>query len=273
LTLQTLPGETSDPPVRRTALSSGVVTYTDEGARGAPALVAIHGVPGSGRDFRYLAPQLVGHIRFVRIDLPGFGGSDPSPRAVDTLTGRAEAVGELADLLGLDSFAVLGHSLGGATALTLAARNEARVRLLALVASVGLRRHRGLGMSPGTFVLLARGLQSRLLSRVLLPIARAQYRRRRIPGADEMAAQDFAIHFRAIAAVDFGLLRKAAEGPLPPTLVAYAADDRLVEPRIAEELIRTLPTARVLAFPDGGHNLQKTRAVEVAAAIRSALHC
>jgi pimeloyl-ACP methyl ester carboxylesterase len=271
LVLPTAADETSDPPVERATLSTGVITYTDEGKKDAPALVAVHGVPGSVRDFRYLAPHLSGHVRFLRIDVPGFGGSDPSPSAVDTLVGRAEAVAELAGRLHLDSFAVLGHSLGGATALTLAARHAARVRMLVLVASVGLRRHRGLGMSPWAFALFARGLRSPLVSRFLLPIARAQYRRRRFPGADEMDAQDFAVQFRAIAATDFGLLRKAAAGPLPPTLVAYATDDRLVEPRIAEELLRTIPAARALAFSEGGHNLQKTRAVELAAAIRSAL--
>ena len=38
-----------------------------------------------------------------------------------------------------------------------------------------------------------------------------------------------------------------------------------------EELARSMPGARVLAFPEGGHNLQKTRARELAQSIREAL--
>jgi pimeloyl-ACP methyl ester carboxylesterase len=53
--------------------------------------------------------------------------------------------------------------------------------------------------------------------------------------------------------------------------VAYAADDRLVEPRIAEELAQAIPTARALRFEEGGHNLQKTWAADLGAAIRGEL--
>jgi pimeloyl-ACP methyl ester carboxylesterase len=45
----------------------------------------------------------------------------------------------------------------------------------------------------------------------------------------------------------------------------------MVETAIQEELERTLPRARVLAFDDGGHNIQKTRAVELGRAIRALL--
>ncbi len=265
------PGPTSDPTPERALLPGGAVSYVDEGPRGAPAILALHGVPGSLRDFRYLAPQLTANVRFVRMDLPGFGGSDPADAAVATLPGRARAVLGLTEHLGLSTFGVLGHSMGGATALVLAAAHRERVWLLALVASMGLSRHRGLGMSPRAFAFFSWGLGSRPLSGLLLEVARWQYRRRRFPGVDQMEARDFALQFRAIGATDFGLLRRAAAEALPPTLVAYAADDPLVEPRIAQELLRAVPHARALRFETGGHNLQKTRAAELAEAIRQEL--
>src|SRR5262249_23338585 len=111
----------SDPEPRRLDLPHGVLAYTDEGPRGAPALIAVHGIPGSGRDFRYLAPQLTPDVRVLRVDLPGFGGSAPVEDAVATLRGRARVVLALADALGLERFAVAGHSMGGGAALVLAA--------------------------------------------------------------------------------------------------------------------------------------------------------
>jgi pimeloyl-ACP methyl ester carboxylesterase len=262
---------TSDPPLETLALPDGRLAFADEGPRGAPALIAVHGIPGSVRDFRYLAPQLTAHVRLVRVDLPGFGGSAPAREAIRSLAGRAQVLVALADHLGLASFGILGHSMGGATALTLAARQPERVRALVLLASVGLRPHRGLGLSPRTFRLMGHGLRVPGLSAWLVRGARERYRRRRSSGADTMDAPSFAIHFHSIGAADFTELRRAASGPLPPTLLAWAEDDNLVEADIPEELARALPEARRLIFKDGGHNIQKTRAPELAAAIREVL--
>jgi pimeloyl-ACP methyl ester carboxylesterase len=259
---------TSDPAPRRLDLAQGALTYTDEGPPEAPAILAVHGVPGSGRDFRYLAPQLTTALRVVRIDLPGFGGSAPVADAVATLGGRARVVLAVADALGLRRFAVMGHSMGGGAALAAAAGHPERVAQLVLIASLGLRVHRGLGAPPAVFAALSRALSVPGLGRLMLPWLRAQYRRRRFPGADDKTLAEFAIQIRALSAPDFAWMRALVRRPLPPTLVAYAPDDHLIETEIAQELAAALPGARVLAFPDGGHNIQKTRAVELGAAIR-----
>ncbi len=261
----------SDPEPRRLELAHGVLTYTDEGPLGAPALIAVHGIPGTGRDFRYLAPQLTPAVRVVRVDLPGFGGSAAVADAVATLRGRARVVLALADALGLEQFAVAGHSMGGGTALVLAADHQTRVRRLVLIASLALRLHRGLGAPPRLFAWMSRGLEVPGLSALLLPWMRAQYRRRRFPGVDEKTRGEFALHFRAFSAADFELLRASVRRPLPPSMVAYARDDHMIETEIAEELAAALPAARVLAFDQGGHNIQKSRAIELGAAIRELL--
>jgi pimeloyl-ACP methyl ester carboxylesterase len=264
-------GGVADPPLRQVELPQGLVAHTDEGPAGAPALLAVHGVPGSVRDFRYLAPHLTDAVRLVRVDLPGFGGSPATADAVRTLEGRARVVTALADLLGLERFAILGHSMGGATALVLAAGEPRRVSLAVLVASMALTPHRALGLPPPWFSAMAAALERPLLARMLVPLARAQYRRLRFGGVDRMTAADFALHCRAVAAADVSLLRRAAGSPRPRTLLAYAEDDRLVQPWIQRELAAAMPDARVLAFHEGGHHLQKTRAAELAAAIREEL--
>ncbi len=261
----------SDPEPQRVALAGGTLAFVDEGPRDAPALFAVHGIPGSVRDFRYLAPQLTQRVRFVRVDMPGFGLSPPWERAVSRLEGRVESLVELGDHLGLERFAVAGHSMGGATAVLTASQHPTRVTALVLLASIGLRPHRGLGMSPCRFRALGRGFGVPGLRRVLVHLARERYRRRRFPGADQLDARSFGVHFRAIGAADFDMLRKAFASPLPPTLVGFARDDHMVEPEIQAELVAALPQARVLAFDSGGHNIQKTRAVELAAAIADLL--
>lgn len=261
----------SDPPLRQVDLPQGMVAYTDEGPADAPALIALHGVPGSVRDFRYLAPHLTDGVRLLRVDLPGFGGSPPSDAALRTLAGRAQVVSALAALLDLPRYGVLGHSMGGGTAIVLAADQPRRVSFLGLVASLALSPHRGLLLPPHWFGALARALETRAGAALVLPLLRALYRRHRFRGVDEMTAGDFARQCRAIAAADCALLRRAVGGPRPPTLVAYAEDDPLIQTWVSEELAAALPGARVMAFAEGGHHLQKTRAAELAAAIREGL--
>lgn len=258
----------SDPPVRLVELPQGEVAYTDEGPAGAPAIMAVHGIPGSVRDFRYLAPHLTAALRLIRVDLPGFGASPPAQDAVRTLAGRARVMAQLADILGLDRFAVLGHSMGGGPCLLLGAEQPARVTLVTLVASLALTPHRGLGLPPRWFTALAAALERPWLARVLVPLVRAQYRRRRFSGADRLTRADFALHCHAVAGADVTAMRRAARAARPRTLIAYALDDPLVQPWIQEELAAAMPDARVLKFSEGGHQLQKTRASELAAAIR-----
>jgi pimeloyl-ACP methyl ester carboxylesterase len=191
--------------------------------------------------------------------------------AVRTLPGRTLVLRELADLLGLERFGVVGHSMGGGTALVLGAEEPARVTVVALVASLGLTPHRGLGFPPPWFSALAAALDRPWMARGLLPLMRAQYRRRRFPNPDLMTAADFALHCRAVAAADVHLMRRAASRPRPRTILCYSGDDPLVQPWIQEELAGAMPDARVLAFPEGGHHLQKTRAAELAAALREEL--
>jgi pimeloyl-ACP methyl ester carboxylesterase len=257
---------TSDPEPSVLILPSGSLAYTDEGPTDGPPLFALHGIPGSVRDFRYLAPQLTRTVRFVRLDLPGFGASAEVLEGVGDLPGRFRVVLALADHLGISRFGLLGHSMGGGTALLLAAECP-RVSLLVLVASLGVRRHRALGMPPRAFGHLALALDFPIFGPLIVGFARQRYRALRLPGGPELDAHTISVHFRAISAMDFRRLKGAARGPLPPTLVSYARDDRVVEREVSEELIRALPGCQSLVFDEGGHNLQKTRAVELGSAI------
>jgi pimeloyl-ACP methyl ester carboxylesterase len=223
------------------------------------------------RDFRYLAPQLSDALRFIRVDLPGFGGSAAFDDAVDHMQGRAAVVATLADRLGIARYGVLGHSMGGGPALLLAAKEPRRVFALVLIASIALRLHRGLGRPPASFRRIGRALGVPGLRALLLPLVRAAYRRRGFPAVERMNAATLAVQLRALGAADFGAVRGAVARAPEKTLVCYAADDHIVEREVSEELVQAIPHARVLAFGEGGHNIQKTKAVEIAAAVKALL--
>jgi pimeloyl-ACP methyl ester carboxylesterase len=69
------------------------------------------------------------------VDLPGFGGSDPPARP--RISCYAETIDAALELLDVPRAIVVGHSLGGAVATSLAARHPHRVVSLVLLAPAG----------------------------------------------------------------------------------------------------------------------------------------
>jgi pimeloyl-ACP methyl ester carboxylesterase len=97
--------------------------------------VLLHGAPGS-RLFAPPAdiPASLG-VRLITFDRPGFGGSDR--REGRTVLDTAGDVAALADELGVERFAVVGVSAGGAHALACAVALGGRVSAIAVACMPG----------------------------------------------------------------------------------------------------------------------------------------
>lgn len=253
----------TDPPVRILATSAGPIAVAEEGDPRAPAVVCSHGLPGSVRDFRYLAPCLAERWRVVRVDMPGFGGS---PGAPGTAVGDwAAALVAVTEALELARPALLAHSFSGGAVMLAAASDPRRFRGLALLASLAFRPHRAMRWTPRTYRRLARFSELPGVGSVLAVAVRGLYRSLRIPPPDGRG--ELLLHLRLIGSVDFGELAAAASSLPLPVLAVAARDDRLSEPAIQDELAEGFPNAERLVFDSGGHHLQKHRAREVAEAV------
>ncbi len=260
------PGEPSDPPRRVAHLARGPFAYTDEG-EGTPIL-AIHGLPGSVRDYRWLGAALEGRARLVRLEHPGFGETPRATWPGGALEDRVGFACAAADALGLEDYVVLGHSMGGPVAMGVAARQPARVRGLALLSSVGLSVHRLARRVPRN-PSLGPLLESRLICWLLRRPMREGFVRAGFPRS--IPAEALEQTARIATQLRFEEIRAVARGVRAPTLVAWAEDDRLVESAISLALGNELPPGPRLGFPDGGHNIQKTRACELADALPALL--
>jgi pimeloyl-ACP methyl ester carboxylesterase len=106
------------------------LAYLDRGARKDPAVVFLHGTPGS-RYARHPDDRVYEGLRVISYDRPGYGRSDPQPGR--NVAGAARDVGALADGLDLKQFAVLGVSGGGPHALACAALFPERVTRVAVL--------------------------------------------------------------------------------------------------------------------------------------------
>ena len=91
--------------------------YIVERGRGYPLLV-LHGGPGlDHREFGNYLDPLGDHYRLILVDQRSQGRSDQAPESTWTLEQMAADVSALARALGLERYAVLGHSYGAFVAL------------------------------------------------------------------------------------------------------------------------------------------------------------
>jgi len=96
-----------------------------------PALLILHGLFGSGSNWRSVARRLSPAHTVHSVDLRNHGAS-PWADTMD-YAAMADDVLQLMDRLGLERPAVLGHSMGGKTAMALALRHPQRVGRLIVV--------------------------------------------------------------------------------------------------------------------------------------------
>jgi pimeloyl-ACP methyl ester carboxylesterase len=100
----------------------------------SPAVMMLHGFPESHRTWREIAPGLKDRFYCVMPDQLGFAGSDrpqdPDDYASDKLI---DDMFDVADELGLETFALVGHDWGGAIAWTAALKRPERLSRLAII--------------------------------------------------------------------------------------------------------------------------------------------
>ena len=120
---------------RRIRLRTGVtLNVALAGDRGSPAVILLHGFPESHRTWREVAPRLDNEFLLVMPDQRGFAGSD-RPQDVDSYKTDIliDDMFALADALGLQQFALVGHDWGGAIAWGAALRGDPRLKRLAII--------------------------------------------------------------------------------------------------------------------------------------------
>lgn len=113
-------------------MSPGIVAEPG-GAGERPALVLLHHFGGSARSWQPFIASIGERRRCIALDLPGFGRAAKHPGPY-TVAAMADHVAASIVALGLDSYTLVGHSMGGKVALALAARRSAGLRSLMLLA-------------------------------------------------------------------------------------------------------------------------------------------
>jgi pimeloyl-ACP methyl ester carboxylesterase len=125
-----------------------VAVSEEQGAERKPSLLFIHGAAGNASIWEFQADYFKGKHRVYRLDLPGHGNS--SSDGEDEISAYVQWVRLAVErLFPSGGFALIGHSMGGAIALELAAGSLNGLQALVLVGT-GAK----LGVTPIIFTML-----------------------------------------------------------------------------------------------------------------------
>ena len=119
----------------------GIAThYLIAGPANARHVIFVHGLGGAIATWSLNLPAFAERFRICALDLVGAGSSAKPATADYSVPALAEFLAHFLDALGPDwqHVSIIGHSLGGATALAFAERYPERVERLVLVDSAGL---------------------------------------------------------------------------------------------------------------------------------------
>ncbi|MSR14349.1 MAG: alpha/beta fold hydrolase [Gammaproteobacteria bacterium] len=110
-------------------MSAIPLVYDEFGA--GPPLIILHGLFGSARNWQNYAKTLAERHHVIAVDLRNHARSPHAP--THTYSDLAEDVAALLESLDLSDVTLLGHSMGGKAAMTLALASPARLAKLVIV--------------------------------------------------------------------------------------------------------------------------------------------
>jgi pimeloyl-ACP methyl ester carboxylesterase len=258
-----------------------MLAIRDEGA-GDP-LVLVHGAGTSGAIWRRAMPLLAPRFRVVAPDVPGYGGS-PAAGPGFALEEVAEHLVEGLRSAGVQApYDLVGHSMGGAIAILIAARRPDRVRRLVLVAPAGLA-----ALPRPVAALLGRVAAPYAVARrtVAGPLAGSAFvRRLALAGVAYNGARVPPEHARAVLASSAGAtrigpglasaaaadLRQALKSVRAPLGLVWGEHDPVI-PRRRIDVIRAVrPDVTTAIVPDTAHAPMLERPEAFCAAVQDVL--
>ena len=126
------------PPSQFIRLSNGVnVHLRDEGDPDAPPIVLVHGHTEDLHAWNHIVKNLVESFRVIRFDLRRHGLTGPAPDNDYRIENYVSDLSEVVDHIGIGSFVLIGHSMGGRISARYTLERPERVNNLVLLSASG----------------------------------------------------------------------------------------------------------------------------------------
>ena len=224
-----------------------VVASEEHGTEKDPPLLFIHGAAGNAAIWDYQAEYFKGKHRVYRLDLPGHGESS-SEGEEDIQAYALWARSVIERLFPSGFFALIGHSMGGAIALELAAGSLRGLECLVLIGT-GAK----LGVTPIIFTMLRddpEGFFDAIDRTAFCEQTSPQARERLIAVARKCPLPTIAKDFRACDRFD---ARGSLKNVKVPTLILCGEQDILTPVKYSRSLRDGIPDSSLVTIPRAGH--------------------
>jgi len=224
-------------------------------------IILIHGAGGS--HLHWPAPiRRLKKCRVYAVDLPGHGKS--KGRGQQTIAAYAHYILAWMDAIALEKAVFVGHSMGGAIALTLGLHHPERAYGMGLV-SMGAR----LRVSPEIIALTS---HERTFPAAVEMIVSRAFSSHADPRLVELASQRMMETRPTVLNSDFIACNAFNENSTLhqidlPTLVLCGRDDTLTPPLHAKILADQIASSQFKTFPDAGHMVMLEKPVAVTGAL------
>lgn len=229
-----------------------VVAYEKSGQ--GPVVVLLHGWADTLHSFDTLTSELETHYTVVRLDLAGFGGSQPPRRSwelLDYANYVRDALQKIA-IMPNDITILIGHSNGGAIAIKAVGRQILKPQKLVLIASAGIRQD----SLKKTVIKLA--AKTGKVVTIVLPKKHRQNLRNKFYskiGSDFLYAEHMQGTFKKIVAED---IRHDAEKVSVPTCLIYGELDTATPPMYGQTLQQIIPSSILHVVQGADHFVHQT---------------
>ena len=263
-------------PVQHVVVDGVDVAYVDSGpvAGNAEPIVMIHGLSSYLSFWEYQVAELSKTHRVLALDLPGYGASG-RPDAPCTPPWYASLVADWMGAVGVERATIMGHSMGGQIAMTMALEHPERVSRLVLSAPAGFER-----FSPGAADFMrgywteSRALEAReeevranfvalVFNRVDAGVERLIQERVRMRGTRAFAGTSVAVSRSIAGMLDHPVIDRLGEIHVP-TLIVFGTDDHMIPnpvfnggrtAAVARHGAEHIEGAELVLIPGAGHTV------------------
>ena len=224
-----------------------VVHYLEAGQ--GPVLVLVHGLGSSAEVWRESIRFLARGYRVVALDLPGYGKSD-KPHVDYSIEYHAVAVNDFIDALGPGKVALVGNSMGGWIAASVALKNPEKISHLILVNSAGLRRDNAppVNLNPAT--------KEEMRTLLLALFANKSFVTEKLINDQWEYRKDIRRTVQATLEslkTRLPLLDDRLKSIKIPTLIICGRDDALVPLAYGERFAKGIPGSKLVVIDNAGH--------------------
>jgi len=240
--------------------------YRDQGNPAGPPIVMVHGFAASLEAWEPWVRRLGDRYRIITLDLPGHGLTRAPSSYVISLDRYADLVDTFAGRLGIGSYVIVGNSMGGGVAWSLALRHPGHLRGLVLVDSIGWPTPEKSESTPLVFRLLAnpagrlllrnidtrqmaeKGLKSAYVDQALVTpaLVNRYVDLSRAPGHRAILLNPQPKGAALATAETLAAIRT-------PTLVMHGEADAIIPVATGRALASAIPGAQLVLYPGVGH--------------------